>query len=330
MSEPILKSHWERVSQHIDLDPNTAQHLLKPYTNEKISAQTLLSNGCANTNYKIILQDGQIVVIRIYVRDQSSLLRETGVNQLVNAVLPVAKYLHADASCSLFPYPYAIMEWKEGILLRELIFTHDEAAISSVMQEAGYYLSILRKMKLPVGGFFQDDMQIKPFGLEDEYFGFMMQMLQDKVVAASLGKNLQEMVWQVISACTNLIPEINDANLTHGDYDPANILVKQENGSWMISAILDWEFAHAGTYLLDMGLMLRYSHKLPAYFESSFTKGIEEGGAALPSDWKKQAKLMDLLCLMQLLHANPAGERPYMNRDIVRLVNQIVSAMPKL
>ena len=330
MIEPILKTHWERGSSHIELDINQATQLLQPYTSEKIATLTLLSNGCANTNYKVTLQNDTTLVLRIYTRDPGSLAREIGVNHLVKTVIPTANYLYSDVACTIFPHPYAIMEWIDGILLRDLIFTNNEAAIVSTMREAGLYLNILRSMKLPVGGFFQDNMQIQPFALEDEYFSFVMNLLQDKVVAASLGKNLQQSVQQVVAECCYLLPEINDANLTHGDYDPANILVKEEHSTWKISAILDWEFAHSGTYLLDMGLMLRYSHKLPPYVEASFIQGIEENGSPLPSDWKKQAKLMDLLCLLQLLHANPAADRPYMNRDIVRLVSNIVQTLPMI
>lgn len=330
MSEPILKSHWERVSHHSEIDIQTAQQLINPYVSDQVVSLTLFSGGCANTNYKVTFSSGASVVLRIYVRDQSALQREVGVNRLVSTLLPVPNYLHADDTCALIPYPYAIMDWIEGTLLRELIFTNNEIAISSVMEEAGHYLGLLRQMKLPIGGFFQSDMQIKPFELEEEYFGFIMQLLQDKVVVESLGKNTQELVRQVVTACSHLIPEMNDANLTHGDYDAANILVTEDRGNWRISGILDWEFAHSGTYLLDMGIMLRYSHKLPSYFETSFIKGVNESGLSLPSDWKKQAKLMDLLCLLQLLHASPAADRPYMNRDVVRLINHIVQVMPKL
>jgi aminoglycoside phosphotransferase (APT) family kinase protein len=330
MSEAILKSHWERVSDHIEVDQQTAERLLVAYTPHKVAKLALLSNGCANTNYKLTLDNGLSVVLRIYVRDATALGREMAINELVNELLPAPRFLHVDTSCTLIPYPYAIVEWREGILLRDLIFTNNEVAISKVMEEAGYYLGLLRKLRLPMGGFFKENLQIQPFALEDEYFGFVMQLLQDEVVAESLGKNLQDMVQQVVSACANSIPEMNDANLTHGDYDPANILVKEDQGEWKISAILDWEFAHSGTYLLDMGLMLRYSHKMPTYVETSFIRGVEECGIALPSDWKKQAKLMDLLCLLQLLHANPASARPAMNRDVVRLINQIVLTLPKL
>jgi hypothetical protein len=76
--------------------------------------------------------------------------------------------------------------------------------------------------------------------------------------------------------------------------------------------------------LLDIGMMLRYSHKLPPCYESGFISGITKTGPPLPSEWKKQAKLMDLLCLLQLVHCNPFAERTKMNRDVVSLISDTV------
>ncbi len=101
--------------------------------------------------------------------------------------------------------------------------------------------------------------------------------------------------------------------------------MKQVNNKWKIAAILDWEFAFAGTYLLDIGMMLRYSHKLPACYENNFIAGIQADGFHLPPHWKKQAKLMDLLCLLQLIHYNPVSERPNLNRDVVSLIADTVN-----
>jgi aminoglycoside phosphotransferase (APT) family kinase protein len=148
--------------------------------------------------------------------------------------------------------------------------------------------------------------------------------LQDRVVKESLGDSLLTAVKDLVRVNTNLLPDKMEANLTHADYDPANILVKQISGRWKITSILDWEFSFAGTYLMDMGMMLRYSHKLPVCYENRFLEGIQSNGFRLPLNWKKQAKLMDLLCLLQLAHYNAASERPKLNRDVVSLITNTV------
>ena len=74
MDEPILKLHWERFKAHVDLDVKTAQHLISPFTKDSIAKLQLLSEGCANTNYKVSFNhDRQPIVIRIYMREKSAL-----------------------------------------------------------------------------------------------------------------------------------------------------------------------------------------------------------------------------------------------------------------
>ena len=321
MDEPLLKIHWERFKAHVALDIATAARLLAPYTTITIAKLTLLSEGCANTNYKVTFSNHDTpVVIRIYVREQSALAREAVLHHRVAPFIPVAKHLYTDDTCTHFPYAYAVMEWIDGKLMRDIILTQNEKAIADCAFDAGQYLNQLRSIRFAQGGFFEDNLRIRPFHPDEEYFPYVMMLLEDNIVRSSLGETLRKAVLQLVTENHFILPDINEANLTHSDYDPANMLAKQMGDTWKIAAILDWEFAFAGTYLLDIGLMLRYSHKLPDCYEKNFIKGIETSGSPLPANWKKQAKLMDLLCLLQLTHYNPVEERPNTNKDVVSLI----------
>jgi len=324
MHEPILKLHWERLTTHVTIDREIAQALLAPFSKDVITDVQLLSLGCANTNYKIVLAGQEPVVLRIYVREKSALEREIALHNLVLDKMPVPRFLYRDARCSIIAHPYAIIEWIDGILLRELIIKGDEQAIAECAFLAGVYLSKLKAIRFARGGFFQENLAVRPFAPEEHYEPYVRAMLDDEVVKASLGPKLHQHVRQFIENNCGLIPQENNANLSHGDYDPANILVKESKGHWHIAAILDWEFSFAGTYFLDIGTMLRYSHKLPRCYEEHFIQGIESTGDALPPLWKKKAKLMDLLCLLQLAHYNPLSQKPNINRDVVSLIKYTV------
>ncbi|ARN85003.1 phosphotransferase family protein [Candidatus Nucleicultrix amoebiphila] len=326
MDDPILKSHWERFKDHVYLDKALAQKLLHPFIPDTLETLHILSEGCANTNYKVSFKTAHPpVVIRIYVREKSALKRELAIHKKVAGTLPVPHYLYADDSCSLYTHPYAIVEWIEGIMMRDIVLQKDEKAISECTFDAGLYLNELRHITLPKGGFFQEDFQIRPFQEDEKYLPYVTMLLNDPIVIKSLGPELHHGTQKLVRDYAALLPFEDDANLTHGDYDPANMLVKEVKGVWKIAAILDWEFSFAGPYLLDIGMMLRYSHKLPKCYEESFIKGIESSGNLLPQEWKRQAKLMDLLCLLQLIHHNPYDQRPKMNRDVVSLVTHTVS-----
>lgn len=340
MLEPILKIHWERFRAPLTLDIPTASLLVKPYSAAPISDLVLLSDGCANTNYKVIFKNSDHpVVIRFYVRDKFSISYETTIHRWVRDSIPVPKHLYADDTCKLYSHPFVIMECVEGKLMRDVVISREENAISECAFEAGKYLSILRKMTFSKGGFFQlsdttpsvnipllEDKLIRAFNKDEEYQPFIKTLLAEKNVKDSLGNELHHAVNKLVDNYASLLPEINDANLTHGDYDPANILVKQVKDRWEIAAILDWEFAFAGTYLLDMGTMLRYAHKLPPCYENRFIAGIKAFSTPLPKEWKIQAKLMDLICLLQLAYYNPLSERPNTNRDVVELIAYTVSS----
>jgi len=92
-------------------------------------------------------------------------------------------------------------------------------------------------------------------------------------------------------------------SLVHSDFNGFNILVRQNKERWNVTAVLDWEFAFAGSPLIDIGNMLRYSHMYPPIFEREFLHGYQEQGGILPAEWKKVAKLVDLLSLCEFLNS---------------------------
>lgn len=77
------------------------------------------------------------MILRIYVLEKSALSREVAIHKLVENKIPVARYLYVDNSCSVIPYPYAVMEWIDGKLMREIILNKDEDVIVSCLFDAG-------------------------------------------------------------------------------------------------------------------------------------------------------------------------------------------------
>lgn len=93
-----------------------------------------------------------------------------------------------------------------------------------------------------------------------------------------------------------LVPD-GDARLVHSDYNPKNLLAR--NG--IVTAVLDWEFAHSGSPLTDVGNMLRFAD--PS-FADDFIAGYREAGGALPDDWRAISRALDLFALADLLTRN--------------------------
>jgi len=323
--EPILKLQWERHRAHLDIDMNLATNLISPYCQDKIKNITLLSEGCANTNVKVEFKQRPPLIIRVYLREKESLSREIALHHLLNKKVPIAKIFYHDGSCSLVEHPYAIMEFVDGKLMRNIILSGNTNDIADCAFSAGVNLNHLRQVKFNQGGFFQNELEIRPFSPEEDYLPFAQSCLHKNSVQESLGTKLVDQLNRLIEASQNYLPDKNDTNLTHADFDSANMLVKKVNGHYQVSALLDWEFAFSGSYLLDIGMFLRYSHKLPRRYEEYFLEGIKSESVSLPQDWKKSAKLMDIISLLSLLHWNPKNERPKLNQDVASLLQHTVN-----
>lgn len=324
-TQQTLKADWERYRQHVDISPQVMQMLIAPICTESIAAMTLLPGGCANTNYKILFESHVPLVVRVYTREASSLTRERDIHRLVHDKIPTARFLFADESQGQIPYPFAIFSYVEGLLLRDLIFKGDEQAISTCCFEAGRHLATLSTFTFHEGGFFEMDLRVRPFNKKEAYLNFALSLLKSSTVKRDLGHKLLERVHAIITGVGHkYLPSNGLATLTHGDYDPSNIKVTNTNGSWHISGILDWEFAFSGTYYLDIGQMVRYSHKLQPNYEESFIAGIRAGGLKLAPTWKRFAKIMDLLCLLQLVQSNPKSRRPLLNSDVTGLISYTI------
>jgi aminoglycoside phosphotransferase (APT) family kinase protein len=114
-------------------------------------------------------------------------------------------------------------------------------------------------------------------------------------------------------------PAVNaEVSLVHGDFNSPNIFVRQERGSWRVAAILDWEFAFAGSTLCDIGNMLRYERPAQPRYEPHFSRGLIDGGWRAPDDWFLRARLADLPALCELLSRDDVPEAVVIElRDLI-------------
>ncbi|MFN3234082.1 MAG: phosphotransferase family protein [Gammaproteobacteria bacterium] len=324
-NEPILKSHWERYRNHCILDHAAVKKLVQSYSKDDVVNFHLLSDGCANSNYRVDFATGEVVVLRIYLRENESLMREVALHESLVDKLPVPKVIYYNKQCKSIDYPYAVLEFIDGELMRNVILSGNKLAIEECAFSAGKYLNHLRSVKFPECGFFEgNDLKVRSFTHEEEYIPFVHSCLKHKNVIESLGEALVNCLYDFFDKNKDFLPDKLDANLTHADYDPSNMIVKKINGHYEVIAILDWEFSFSGSYLLDLGQFLRYSHKLPEAYEHHFIRGMFSEGTPLPEHWKKSAKLMDMICLLSLLYWNSKKDSPNLVADVVGLIQNTI------
>jgi len=123
---------------------------------------------------------------------------------------------------------------------------------------------------------------------------FSQDCLNDRTVVSVLSPEVIAEIKQTIELRASLFATGDEKHLVHGDFDPANILVDQINGSWVVTGILDWEFVFSGSYLWDVANMLRYAHKMPPEFQNPFIDALQRNGIKLPSHWRTTINLLIL------------------------------------
>jgi Ser/Thr protein kinase RdoA (MazF antagonist) len=106
--------------------------------------------------------------------------------------------------------------------------------------------------------------------------------------------------------------------LVHSDFNPKNLLASRRDGAWVITAVLDWEFALSSTPLIDIGNMLRFQHELPPSFSAGFTAGFADAGGDLPDNWIQVSQTLDLFALADFLTRPP--DNPFFGKavDLIR------------
>lgn len=121
---------------------------------------------------------------------------------------------------------------------------------------------------------------------------------------------------QVCRRAQDLLDGVGRACLVHGDLNPKNVLV--DPATLEVTAVLDWEYAHAGHPWTDLGNLLRFERR-PAYASAVLDTWVSlrggEGATVLEG-----ARSADLWALVDL--ASRAGENPVADRadELLRAV----------
>ncbi|HEU0285837.1 MAG TPA: phosphotransferase [Nocardioidaceae bacterium] len=110
------------------------------------------------------------------------------------------------------------------------------------------------------------------------------------------------------AAADGLLDTVHRTCLVHSDFNPKNILVDPTSGE--VTALLDWEFAHAGSPYADLGNLLRFDRGTP--WAREILEHFVAGTPGLAPDPLTLAHASDLWALIDLAGRgvrNPIVER---------------------
>jgi aminoglycoside phosphotransferase (APT) family kinase protein len=264
-----------------------------------------LGDGLRNANFKLCLGPApEPVVLRIYEHDASLCQKEIDLMRLVGGSVPVPEVIYAEPRGWEGLPPFMLKRWVAGITFRDLKSTGDAEAIAQAAQAAGETLAAIGRFQFRKPGWIGPGPTVASRPLEgpDPMPRFIDLCLASdnlqQCVPAELRDRTRALVWSCAAQYAGLDRE---AALVHGDFNKRNLLVRHADGRWSVAAVLDWEFAVSGAPLADLASFLRYERVARPLAEPHFSAGYVRAGGRLPHDWRRLARLVDLVALCESL-----------------------------
>ncbi len=307
-----VEEGWRRQKPQIELTVEGAADLVAGHGFVPARIQPLLE-GLANSNFLVEDAGGNRVVLRMLQRAPSQCATEVAVMTWAGTVVPVPAVLAHGLSPA-----WLLLEWREGRTMQRLTPHEQVAAARSI----GESLGRLANATCDRPGFFDADLQVPdPWpSVIDGFLLYLDTILQSEALHQRLGPRAAEVAAAFCEAEPDLRRATAQANLSHSDFKASNLLVLDGQ----LEAVLDWEFAHAGTWLTDAGQVRRYLGDERAEFEEELELGMTASGFGPPGDWRRLADLIDLLSLLDFLSRPEIGPNQF--RQIVGLIDRTLKA----
>jgi GrpB-like predicted nucleotidyltransferase (UPF0157 family)/aminoglycoside phosphotransferase (APT) family kinase protein len=324
-----FKINWERIHTIVHLPDDLIRRMLGTYYSEnEIKNFHIIEGGCANINVLVRLNQSDIpIILRVYCRDKESVYKEKEISELLNSKLPVPKFHHI---AEIQGHTFAITEYLPGKPLRDFLLSDDKRNISQIMFKVGRALNVISSVTLPSPGFFNKSLEIEEQITRDKLIIFCLESLENSRAHSIIPAAQIQQIKTLFNVYKNFLPGTSETNLVHADFDPANILVTENNGEIEISGILDWEFAFSGSTLWDVANMLRYANHMPREYQGAFLKGLTSSGYKLPKSWQITIKLLNIVSLLDSLNRSALDHRPNQITDIKELINHILLDLQKV
>jgi aminoglycoside phosphotransferase (APT) family kinase protein len=321
------EARWVRSEPRRTLPPETLDRMVHTaFPRCRVVEIQPLGDGLRNASFKLHL-DGQPepVVLRIYEHDASLCRKELDLLRLAGGSVPVPEVIHAEP-CGLEDLPpFTLARYVEGISLRDLRRSGDAGAVAEAAYSAGETLAAIGRVTFARPGWLGPGPAVTAPLLEgkDPMPRFVDLCLAssrlERRMPADLRDRASGLVWQWAPQLARLDEE---ARLVHGDFNGRNLLVRCLAGRWSVVAVLDWEFAVSGSPLGDLGNFLRYERAAHPLAEPHFSAGYLHAGGALPRDWRRLARALDVAAICESLTHHQLPDRAI--AELVELVRATV------
>lgn len=273
---------------------------------EPAPSLTLLAGGHSGRTFLSEVA-GERTVVRIYppddVRGREAPDVDAAVLRLVGGLLPVPEVLDVRRSHADSGQPgLLVTSWMPGERGDQLVAGLDGDGMGRFGRSMGHAAATLAGMPMVrPGRFVGVDLDLVDLPGTDLADWVETRLgawpAADRAGLADVAEQAQDVLEGVERSC-----------LVHSDLNPKNVLV--DPVALELTAVVDWEFAHAGHPWTDVGNLLRFERH-PAYVEGvleAWTR-LRGGTAAALLDGARAADLWALVDLASRVGAHPVADR---------------------
>jgi aminoglycoside phosphotransferase (APT) family kinase protein len=313
------------------MDRGTAQRLLdEALPGAVVAAVAELAGGLSNANFRVDLEGrAEPVALRLYARDPRQAGKEAALSRLVAPRVPAPPFLHLSEGGGSRP-AWAVLGWAEGTRLDLAAPGRGRGDVEAIGRAVGGVLAAIHGHAMEANGFLGADLRVAErvdlgrAGL----LGHLWRCLLDGPGGERLGAEATGALLRFAEARGHLLEGWLDAPcLVHADFNGSNLLVGRDAaGGWRVTAVLDWEFAFAGSPAFDFGNLLRPPLGALPGFAEAVAEGYAGAGGRLPEDWRRVSRIADLHAWADFLSRPDAG--PELVEDARRAVAETVRGDP--
>jgi len=276
--------------------------MLAPVTDGvALGTVTPVDGGLVNTLLRVTTADGRAFALRLspgarHTGRQVDIEAEHNLLSRLSLAVPVPRPVLVDASGAQFGVPFVVYPWIDGMTLNECRRAHGKEALRSLAERVGALLGAIAITEL------DQSLRLECLTVAGALEETSQRLRSDRVVTR-LGTSAADGLRTLLDAVT---PRLRDVDvgpvLVHGDFGGRNIIVRQTvSAAWIPTGVLDWESAHVGSALWDVGSLFRYWRRYDEEFRAAFARRYRAVGGSLPDEWWRLSRALDITRLVTIL-----------------------------